>query len=106
MDSTIQRWKTFSACLILNWNEDGMVYDERKKRNLKNKLSLNRWAFTKDLSMKHGPHVPCHQKFGLSFNRFIRFFRLAFIVIFTAVDVGKILYNVRYHAWEYYPIYV
>ena len=31
----------------------------------------------------------------MPFHRFIRAFRLAFIVLFTLVDVGTILYNVR-----------
>lgn len=61
------------ATLVLNWKEDGMVYDERMKKNSENQDE---------------------KKPSLSLNRFIRAFRLAFIVLFTLVDVGTILYNV------------
>ena len=39
---------TFTATLVLNWKEDGMVYDERMKKNSEDQdekkpsLSLNR----------------------------------------------------------------
>ncbi len=62
------------ATLILNWNEDGMVYDAR----------LAKYAQDKE----EAPPSP-------SLNRFIRGLRLGFIIIFTLVDIGTILYRVR-----------
>ena len=55
------------ATLILNWKEDGMVYEERLKKN---------------------------EEPLLIHNKSIRGIRLAFIILFTLLDVGITLYNV------------
>lgn len=56
------------ATLILNWNEDGKIYKERlqEKEDAPPPLNLNPW---------------------------IRGFRLAFVLLFVAFDVGMIIYN-------------
>ena len=60
------------ATLILNWNEDGEIYDERVKENKSN-----------------------DDKFlPMELNPWIRGIRLAFIILFTCVDVGTIIYKV------------
>ena len=58
----------FLATLILNWNEDGKIYKERlqEKEDAPPPLNLNPW---------------------------IRGFRLAFVLLFVAFDVGMIIYN-------------
>ena len=58
----------FLATLILNWNEDGKIYRERlqEKEDAPPPLNLNPW---------------------------IRGFRLAFVLLFVAFDVGMIIYN-------------
>ena len=54
------------ATLILNWKEDGEVYDGRK---------LNKKSVT------------------MSLNPLIRAFRLAFVIVFTLLDLGTAIYN-------------
>ena len=58
----------FLATLILNWTEDGKIYKERlqEKEDAPPPLNLNPW---------------------------IRGFRLAFVLLFVAFDVGMIIYN-------------
>ena len=58
------------ATLILNWHEDGEIYEERLKEKDDERflpMELNPW---------------------------IRGIRLAFIILFTCVDVGTIIYKV------------
>ena len=61
-----------SATLILNWNEDGMVYQTRMQK-YKNSGE---------------PKPP------QSLNPLIRGLRLAFVLLFTAFDIGQALYVV------------
>ena len=60
--------QNFSATLILNWKEDGEMYKVRLKEheNAPPPMNLNPW---------------------------IRGFRLAFVLLFVAFDVGKIIYD-------------
>ena len=54
------------STLILNWNEDGIIYEKRKSEegDFNLPMELNPW---------------------------IRGFRLGFIILFTCVDVGMVL---------------
>ena len=56
------------ATLILNWKEDGIIYEERRKED--------------------------EQILPMELNPWIRGIRLAFIVVFTCFDVGTIIYKV------------
>ena len=56
------------ATLIMNWNEDGIVYKKR--------------------------HDLDGEPVNLGLNPLIRGFRLAFIILFTLTDVGSALYKV------------
>ena len=60
------------ATLILNWKEDGIIYEERLKEN---KTDEERFL-------------------PMELNPWIRGIRLAFIILFTCVDVGTIIYKV------------
>ena len=60
------------ATLILNWKEDGIIYDERQKEN---KSDDERFL-------------------PMELNPWIRGIRLAFIILFTCFDVGTIIYKV------------
>ena len=59
------------STLILNWNEDGIIYEKRKTEegDFNLPMELNPW---------------------------IRGFRLGFIILFTCVDVGMVLSVVSY----------
>ena len=57
-----------SATLILNWNEDGMIYRERQR-----------------LSMSENSSPPPQR-----LNPIIRGFRLAFVILFIVVDIVQI----------------
>ena len=61
------------ATLILNWKEDGIIYEERLKENKSND----------------------EERFlPMELNPWIRGIRLAFIILFTCFDVGTIIYKV------------
>ena len=59
------------ATLILNWNEDGEIYDERVKENKSNDDNF----------------LP------MELNPWIRGIRLAFIILFTFVELGTTIKN-------------
>ncbi len=63
-----------SATLILNWKEDGQIYNKR---------------------LNDADGSP-----PMSLNPYIRGFRLAFVVLFAAVDIGFALYKVRPRGWQ------
>ena len=55
------------ATLILNWNEDGQIYNKRvAEKQITPPMNLNPW---------------------------IRGFRLTFVVLFVVADIGMIIYN-------------
>ena len=62
-----------SATLILNWNEDGQIFTERKKKSKYSSYEL-----------------PPSQ----ILSPWIRGLRLLFIVLFTCFDVGQAVYKV------------
>lgn len=73
------------ATLILNWNEDGIIY-RQKQQSYNNAVMMNPDSLNDDISLV----AP------MSLNPFIRGFRLFFVIAFTAFDIGYALYNVSW----------
>ena len=73
----------FSATLILNWNEDGMIY--RKKAGYKEAVAKNKDSNSIQVNKMVAPsHL----------NPYIRGLRLAFVLLFIFLDIGYALYLV------------
>ena len=66
-----------AATLILNWKEDGIIYEERQKEN---KSEFNERFLPMEL------------------NPWIRGLRLVLIILFTCADVGTIIYRINTEA--------
>ena len=73
----------YLATLILNWNEDGMIY--RKKAGYKEAVAKN----------KSGEKIQVNQMVAPShLNPYIRGLRLSFVLLFCFIDIGYALYLV------------
>ena len=72
-----------SATLILNWNEDGMIY--RKKAGYKEAVAKNKDNNAIQVNKMVAPSL---------LNPYIRGLRVAFELLFCFLDIGYALYLV------------
>ena len=74
----------FKATLVLNWNEDGMIY--RKKSTAQEAVE----------STRSGGEIQVNKMVAPShLNPYIRGLRLAFVLLFCFIDIGYALYLVN-----------